>query len=429
MPGAAARLRRAGLPLARVAIAGLLAGAWPAVAEACLRIGPEASLQAALAAAPEGSSLCLAPGRHRGPLRIDKRLLLRGEPGAWIVSSGSGSTVSVDAEGVELRDFGVDGSGGRFDLLDAAVHIQADEVRVEGLRIENALFGILAEQANRVVIRGNRVRGDPTRALGMRGDGIRLWEVRDSEIAENRLVDSRDLVVWYSPGNRFRANVVTGSRYGTHFMYSHDNVVEDGVFDRNVVGIFIMYSRGLALRRNRILRSGGAAGMGLGAKESGGLRVEANRMLGNTTGIYLDTSPLYPDQENFFRGNEVRLGDTAVVFHGRAERNHFLRNRFRDNRSLVRMEGGGDARAAEWRGNAYADYRGYDLDGDGVGDLPYELRSLTQQLVGNQPPLAFFEGTAAMLAVEWLGRLVPLLRPRTLLVDPAPRLALELELP
>ncbi|MDX1649216.1 MAG: NosD domain-containing protein, partial [Myxococcota bacterium] len=204
---------------------------------------------------------------------------------------------------------------------------------------------------------------------------------------------------------------------------------EDGIFDGNVVGIFAMYSRRLDLRRNRIVRSGGAAGMGLGAKESGGLAVESNRILGNTTGIYLDTSPLQPDLHNRFVGNEVGLGDVAVVFHGRAERNHFRRNRFRGNRALVRVEGRGDARAAEWRGNVYDDYRGYDLDGDGVGDLPYELRSLSGQLVGNHPHLAFFEGTAAMTVVEWLGRLVPLLRPKTLLVDPAPRLEIALELP
>lgn len=395
----------------------------------CVRVTPDQDLQAVLDAAPVGGSLCLAPGRHRGPVRIERRLALRGEAGASIASTGVGSTVEIVARGARLQDVAIDGSGGRFDLLDAAVRVGADEVQVEGVTIENALFGILAEECSRVEIRGNRVVGSPGKALGMRGDGIRLWEVRDSVVEDNRLSDSRDLVVWYSPGNRFRGNVVERSRYGTHFMYSHDNRVEDGVFDGNVVGIFAMYSRTLVIRRNRILRSGGAAGMGLGAKESGGLRVESNRLLGNTTGLYLDTSPLHPDQENRFLGNEVRLGDVAVIFHGLAERNHFLGNRFGGNRSLVRVEGRGDARAATWRGNVYAGYQGYDLDGDGVGDLPYELRSLSGQLVGDHPSLSFFEGTAAMGVVEWLGRLVPLLRPKTLLVDPAPRVELELALP
>jgi nitrous oxidase accessory protein len=422
---------RRGAALALLLRVAVFAGVATAAAATppCLRIDPEQDLQAALDAAPSGATLCLAPGRHRGPARIERPLRLEGEPGAWIVSGGTGSTVSVRADGAELRDLGVDGSGGRFDLLDAAVRVEADGVRVEGLRIENALFGILVEKSTGVVLRGNRVRGRPGKVLGMRGDGIRLWEVRDSLVEDNLLEDSRDLVVWYSPGNRFRGNRVLRSRYGTHFMYSHDNVVEGGVFDGNVVGIFVMYSRDLALRGNRILRSGGAAGMGLGAKESGGLEVVSNRLVGNTTGLYLDTSPLDPDRHNRFVGNEVRLGDAAVVFHGRAERNHFVGNRFADNRRLVRLEGRGDARAAEWAGNAYDDYRGYDLDGDGVGDLPYELRSLSGQLVGGHPPLAFFEGTAAMVVVEWLGRLVPLLRPETLLVDPAPRLALELSLP
>lgn len=404
-------------------------GAFAAEGEACLRVEPDEALQEVVDGAPKGASICLAPGRHAGPVRLSRRLVLQGEPGAWIASSGQGSTVEVRGDGAVVRNLGVDGSGGRFDLLDSAVRIEADDVRIEGLHVRNALFGILAEKSDRLVIRGNRVEGHPSKALGMRGDGIRIWEVRDSLIADNRVTDSRDVVVWYSPGNRFRGNRVEDGRYGVHFMYSHDNTVEEGVFDGNVVGIFAMYSRELRLRRNRILRAGGAAGMGLGAKESGGLLVESNRILGNTTGVYLDTSPLHPDQENRFAGNEIGLGDVGVVFHGRADRNHFLRNRFRGNRRLVRVEGRGDARAAEWRGNVYQDYRGYDLDGDGVGDLPYELRSLSGQLVGRVPPLAFFEGTAAMTVVEWLGRLVPLLRPSVLLVDPQPRLELALELP
>jgi nitrous oxidase accessory protein len=86
------------------------------------------------------------------------------------------------------------------------------------------------------------------------------------------------------------------------------------------------------------------------------------------------------------------------------------------------VAGGGDARGAEWSGNAFDDYAGYDLDRDGVGDVPYELRSLTSDLVAGRPALAFFRGTPALALVEAIGRIVPLFEPRLLLVDPAPRL-------
>ena len=40
------------------------------------------------------------------------------------------------------------------------------------------------------------------------------------------------------------------------------------------------------------------------------------------------------------------------------------------------------------------EHAGFDLDGDGIGDLPYELRSLTAQLAARHPALAFFRGWA-----------------------------------
>lgn len=409
-------------------------GVWASVAGAfasstvprpddCLPLRPGVPLQQAVDAAAEGSRLCLAPGEYAGPVRVAKRLVLWGPPEAVIRASRQGTTVRLEADGAALLGMTVDGSGGRFDLLDAAVRVEADDVRIEGVMVRNALFGLLVEKSYRVQLRNNTVLGDATKPLGMRGDGIRLWEVRDSHIEGNRLRDSRDLVVWYSPGNEFIENDVERGRYGTHFMYSHDNLVRASRFNGNVVGIFVMYSRGIQLRRNQIAESSGAAGVGLGAKESGNLVVADNLFAGNAIGVYLDTSPLDRTDQNRFERNAFRFSDTAVVFHGGADRNAFFDNSFRDNQTQVGVEGRGDAMDAEWRRNEFDDYAGYDLDGDGYGDIPYELRSLSDQLMARHPELGFFRGSAAMGLVSVIGRVVPLFQPRTLLVDPQPRMA------
>ena len=410
--------RRAAVVSAMVAaLGGAAAGAEP-----CAAVEPGEDLQARIDAAPAVAALCLRPGRHPGPVRIGRRLTLRGPPEAVIASRGTGSTASLEAEGAALLGVTVDGSGGRFDLLDAAVRVHADGARVEGVTVRNALFGVLVERSRDVVVRANTIAGDPDQALGMRGDGIRLWEVRGSLIASNRVTDSRDVVVWYAPGNRIVGNRVERGRYGTHFMYSHDNEIADNVYVENVVGIFAMYSRDLAIRDNVIARSGGAAGVGLGAKESSGLEVVGNWFVANTVGAYLDTSPLDPALRNRFEDNVFRFAEAGVVFHGVAAGNRFEANSFRDNRAAVRVEGRGDARDATWRGNHYGDYAGYDLDGDGVGDLPYELRSLSSTLESRRPALAFFRGTVAMGLVDLAGLALPLFRPTTLLVDPRPRM-------
>ncbi|GIW73097.1 MAG: copper ABC transporter substrate-binding protein [Planctomycetota bacterium] len=407
--------------------AGLSPRAAPPRPGAGIDLAPGADLQAAVDAAPPGAVLRLAPGEYPGPVRIERPLVLWGPPAAVIRSQGQGSTIEVRASGVELLGFTVDGSGGRFDLLDAAVRVRgARGVRIEGLAITRALFGILAEQCEELSVRGNHVSGTAAEALGMRGDGIRLWETRHSRIEGNLVRDSRDVVVWYSSDNRIADNTVVRGRYGTHFMYSHGNEVVNNRYLDNVVGLFVMYSRQVRIEGNLLARARGAAGMGLGVKESGELWVRNNRLLADTTGIYLDTSPLGRDEVNRFERNELRLCGTAVVFHGRTAGNRFTDNWFQDNRAQVRLEGGGDALAAYWHGNAWDDYRGYDLDGDGFGDLPYELRSLSGELGAREPLVQFLHGTPALGLIELVGQVFPLWRPQTVLVDARPRMRLGL---
>jgi nitrous oxidase accessory protein len=388
---------------------------------ACRQVSPGTPLAAAIEATPAGGALCLAPGVYAGPVTIDRGVTVWGPRDAVIRSGGGGTTVRLRGAGPRLQGVTVDGSGGRFDLLDAAVAVRGDDAVVEGVRVIRAVFGLLVERSRRATVRGNHVIGPGGRALGLRGDGIRLWETDDSTIEGNLVEDARDLVVWYSRRNRIADNQVRGGRYGTHFMYSHGNTVVGNRYIGNVVGVFVMYSRGIELRANLLAGSGGAAGVGLGLKEAGELRVRDNVLIGNAVGIYADTSPLSIDDTNRFEGNTVRLCGTAVVFHGGAERNEFRGNTFRDNLALVEVEGGGDALAAVWDGNDWDDYAGYDLDGDGTGDVPFEHRSVPSALVARRPELAFFRGTPALALASWAGEAFPLLAPRPILRDERPR--------
>ena len=395
----------------------------PARPADCRELAPGEPVQTALDAAPAGAALCLAAGVHAGPLRIANGQTLWGPREASVRSPGHGTTVRMEGTGGSLLGLTVDGSGGRFDLLDAAVHVSGRGGRVEGVTIRNAVFGILLEQADSATVRGNHVLGDAAKPLGLRGDGIRLWETRDSTIADNRVEDSRDVVLWYASRNHVSGNRIERGRYGAHLMYSHENRILGNRFVGNVTGLFVMYSRDVEIRGNVFAASGGAAGMGLGIKESGNLRVERNLFAHDTIGVYVDTSPLWPDDRNRFEANEFRLNGVAVSFLGRAAGNEFLGNAFRDSRSQVQVDGRGDAREASWRGNEFDDYAGYDFDGDGIGDVAYELRSLTSDWVAETAALAFFRGTPAFALVEAIGRIVPLFEPRLVLADPQPRMA------
>ncbi len=389
----------------------------------CIVVRAGVNLQAAVDGAEEAAVLCLEPGSYSGPLTITKRLGIWGPREAVIRSAGVGTTIEVEADGASLAGFTVDGSGGRFDTLDAAVHVVADDVRVEGLRVQNAAFGLLIEKSNRATILRNVVQGPDEGPLGLRGDGIRLWETRDSEVRDNQVIGCRDMVIWYSSNNRLVGNSVVRSRYGTHFMYSHENHVEGNRYVDNVVGIFIMYSRNLTLRDNLLARSSGPGGMGLGIKESGNLTVADNAFIANTKGVYMDTAPLEPDDFNTFENNAFFHSDVAVLMHSSEDRNAFLGNQFVSNHSQLQVEGGGNALGVDWKGNSFDDYAGYDMDRDGFGDIPYELRRLSSQLESTYPQLQFFRGAITLELLDAISSLFPMIEPETTLIDPRPRMS------
>lgn len=387
---------------------------------ACREVSTQDDLARLLRDARPGDALCLSPGRHRGQVQVPAHVTLWGPRAAQLDGAGTGTTVRL-TDGARLLGLTVEGSGARYDTLDAAVHVTGEGVTVEGVRVVNALFGILVEQARGPRLINNEVSGRTELPPGMRGDGIRLWETTGALIEGNRVERSRDCVVWYSSGNTFRSNTMREGRYGAHFMFSHDNVVEDNTFSGNEVGVFVMYSRGVVVRRNRVVDSAGAAGMGLGVKESGDLTVERNLLRNNTVGVYLDSSPLQNDEHNVFTSNLVELSQSAVVFHSSPERNAFFGNSFRGNETQVAVEGGGDALGITWEGNDFDDYQGYDLDRDGVGDVPYQQHSLSEDLVSHHPALSFFQGAPVLALVRAAGHVAPLLAPKPVLSDPKPR--------
>ncbi len=390
-------------------------------------VPPGAALQSVIDAAPSGAVLCLVTGTYRAPLTITRPVILLGPVGALLESSDTGTTLRVLADDVVLDGFTVAGSGRRYDKMDAAVYLRGRRVQVRRLTIRDALFGIIAEQSDSVVIADDRIAGLGDLPVGIRGDGIRLWEVRDSRVIRNRLIDSRDILVWYSPGNTIAGNSVVGSRYATHFMYSDDCTVADADYHDNVVGVFVMYSRGVTLRNTTIRDNVADDGMGLGVKESGNLRVEGNRFIHDRNCLYLDTSPFREGDSVLVRGNRFVGCAAGVTFHSSEHRNAFFDNAFEGNAVQVAVEGRGTAEGVSWRGNYFDDYQGYDLNGDGIGDVAYELQDFSGQLVAEHPQLAFFRGTIVLDLLDVAARVFPILEPATLLRDGLPRMTAPVE--
>jgi nitrous oxidase accessory protein len=383
-------------------------------------VDPGTDLGALVADLPEGSSIVLRTGVHQGPLHLPRTLHVRGEPGAVITGGGTGSVVVVDGPRSSVRDLRITAGGHLPQQDDAGLVVHADRVVVEHVSVDHAYLGIDLRGASDGAVRNCTVEGDPTEPFGLRGDGIRLWESDRNTVTDNVLRDVRDLVVWYSDDNVLTGNRVTGSRYGTHLMHTTGNTVADNWLEDDVVGVFVMYSDDVALTGNTVTGALGAAGVGFGFKESDGIAVSGNRIVANSTAIYLDNTPHRLGSAARFEANLFAANGVGVRFHSSQGGASFSGNGFVGNATAVAVDGGGDASGTAFTGNAWTEYAGYDLDLDGYGDLPFELRSAAGQLRDRRPILAYFGATPAAALLELFASAFPLFAPRPLLRDARP---------
>ena len=99
-------------------------------------------------------------------------------------------------------------------------------------------------------------------------------------------------------------------------------------------------------------------------------------------------------------------------------------NRIADNLTDVRALGRSLSPAMRWsqagRGNSWSQYRGYDADRNGVGDIPNRVDGSVDALMLRNPMAQAFLYTTAHLALEAAARLFPLFRQQPLLTDDYP---------
>ncbi|MBI3982756.1 MAG: nitrous oxide reductase family maturation protein NosD, partial [Gemmatimonadetes bacterium] len=382
--------------------------------------GPFSTIGEALARARSGDTIRVAPGMYHEHLTVERPVALLGEPGAVVTGDGVGVVLRIEAPAT-VRGLTIRGSGGRLDAENAGiVAVRVDGLAIEDNRLEDVLFGIILKQCGSALIRGNTIEGKNL-APRFRGDGIHLWSSHDGRIVNNQVRRTRDVAVWFSDRTVVTGNTVADGRYGLHFMNSRHNRFEANRFVGNDVGAFIMYSQDILFRGNVFANADGAVGRGLGFKDADRITAEHNVIVGNTIGIWLDNSPSGIGVVNTFANNVVAYNDVGVALLPSVRSNVFRENEFRDNVQPVRVSGGGTALANEWRGNWWSEYVGFDREPDGVGDTPFVLERLSDELFARHQALQVFSLSPAAELLNGLSRVLPLLKPTPVVVDSAPR--------
>jgi nitrous oxidase accessory protein len=378
--------------------------------------GAPATIAQALDRAAPGDTVVVRGGVHPGPVTVARSVRLVGEGGPVIDGGGRGTVVRIEAADSVFRGFVVRASGDLLASEDVGVLATAQGVRIEDNRFEDVLFGIYLRQAPRCVIRGNTLRGKSL-PIARRGDLIRSWYSDGVTVEGNTTLGGRDVVLWYSRRLTVRGNRVSGGRYGLHFMYCDDATVTGNRLTGNSVGAFLMYSRRLRLEKNWVVDNRGASGYGIGLKDMEDSHITGNVLAGNRAGLFLEHA------RGTVRGNLVSGNDKGVVLFPSAQGNLIADNSFVDNGDQVEIEGFSDTMTVNtWRGNFWSDYRGYDLDGDGTGDLAYRPARLFERISDNAPALRLFADSPAAQAIDFAAGVFPIFEPKPKFADEAPRM-------
>lgn len=373
-------------------------------------------------AAP-GSVIKPPPGVYAGPVIINKPLTIEGGDRVTIDAGDRGTVMLINAGNTTLRGVHLTGSGDSHDTDDSCLDVRGNNNVIENVVADNCLFGVDLKQVNHSTIRNNRI-SSKDRELGVRGDGLRLWYSSDNLIEGNQVIDSRDMVAWYSHRNIYRNNIGKRSRYSIHFMFANDNVVEGNKFYDNAVGIYFMYTEGGTVRNNVISHATGAAGMGIGFKEASGTIIENNEIIYCAIGIGSDLSPFQPDSTIEIRQNRFAFNGIGIQFNSETGGNRLTDNVFEGNLTQVTYGGRGSNPNTEknfWEGNYWDDYQGFDRNGDGYGDNPHELLSYADQIWMELPIARFFRSSPVMELLDFLERLAPFSTPDMILRDEKPR--------
>jgi len=378
--------------------------------------GPVPTLTAALALAHPGDRIVVRAGSYREPsliVALPLEIVGEGDP---VFLGGEYSTLEVKADGVTIR--GLVFSGGTPSSLEdrAAILVSgANRCRIEDNRIATAFFGIYLKNSTGCRIARNRVSGlrDGTAPAG---NGIQLWRSRDVAVEDNAVEGQRDGIYFeFVAHAEVRGNTVSGNRrYGLHFMRSDSCLYQRNSFLANGAGVAVMYSRGVRMLDNRFERNWGSASYGLLLKEISDGVVRGNRFARNTVALYLDDANRNLVAENGFEAN-----GWAVKILANAADNVFEDNSFDGNSFDVAT----NSRSATsvFRQNWWDHYRGYDLDRDGFGDVPFRPVRLFALVVEQSSPALILLRSSFVDLLDGVERLLPILTPAAL-ADLRPRM-------
>ena len=390
-----------------------------------LRINPGAhNLGKVADNANAGDTILLDPGEYKANLLIDKPLTLQGLPGAIVDGDGHGDVIRIRSADVTVRNLRLRNSGSNLTDMNAIIFIEEAAYRttIEGNEIESTAFGIWLQNTEAATISNNTIHGDPSIRSQDRGNGIHLFNTRQTKVIGNRVRDTRDgIYIDTSNHNVLRDNHLHHLRYGIHYMYSYHNEVIGNRTNDTRTGYALMQSKYLTVTGNRtqndknygilmnyILYST-IANNTVSSISHGSSVGQTNKAIPGGEGKALF---VYNSQHNDIHHNTFANSGIGIHLTAGSVDNQIYNNNFLSNRTQVKYVA---TTTQEWSkndsGNYWTDYLGWDLDANGIGDKPYQPNDGVDHVLWKYPAAKILLNSPAIQTLRWVQEQFPVLRP------------------
>jgi nitrous oxidase accessory protein len=374
---------------------------------------PFSAIKLAINAANPGDTIVIYPGTYtEGNLSIDKPMTIIGIDFPVLDGQHNCEIITVNASLVNIKGLELRNSGQLSTLDVAGIKVlSANQVTIEGNRLRDCNFGIYLSNTLDCVVRSNNVEGVIKEEQNS-GNGIHLWKGARALIEGNYLTGQRDGIYFeFVTDSEIRYNNSERNlRYGLHFMFSHNDHYHHNKFHHNGAGVAVMYSRQVKMTENEFAFNWGSSAYGILLKDISDSHIWKNTFDNNSAAVYMEGASRITLEQNLFKENGWALRVQASCDANVIRQNNFMGNSFdvSTNGSLV---------LNTFDGNYWDRYEGYDLNRDGIGDVPFRPVSLYAIVVERMPFGLTLMRSFMVYLMDKAEKIIPSLTPEELMDD------------
>lgn len=369
------------------------------------------TLRQGIEAAKDGDTVLLNKGFYKeGNIIINKAIHLIGIDAPVLDGEGKNEILTLTGKNIVIKGIHFVNAGySSMNDYAALKIIEATNIVIEQNSITNAYFAIHIANSTNSIVRNNIIKGT-NKSEHLSGNGIHLWKCEHMTIENNSVQGHRDGIYFeFVTGSLIQRNISEMNvRYGLHFMFSHNDTYRDNTFRNNGAGVAVMYTKNVRMENNVFDKNWGPSAYGILLKDISNSYIKNNKFIQNTVAILMEGSSRIDIGNNIFKANGWALKVQASCDDNTFHHNNFFGNSFD-------VATNGTKTLNKFYNNYWDKYDGYDMNKDGVGDVPYHPVSMYAMVVEQNPTTLVLMRSFIVSLLDKAEKAIPSLTPENLI--------------